>query len=154
MWGYSNVKQIEVFYRKLLKEILKVDTSAPSCFVYGDTGTMPIVNHIINRMLSFYAKLCNGKQSKLSYILYKVMRKRHDSDENFESPWIDMVENCFNELGMSDFWLNECMGFSNEYIKKAVKLKVQDIYKQEWHMQVLHKDTCDYYSKVKDTHEF
>ena len=119
VWGYSNLKQLEVFHRKFIKEILNIDLSAPSCIVYGDSGTLPVINHVKQRMMSYFVRLCNGKQSKLSYIMYRVTRKRYENEPDFYSPWIDMLENSWNDLGMRDIWTNEGMGFSNDYLKKS-----------------------------------
>ena len=38
IWGFEDISQIEVFYRKKLRHILKLNKSTASCIVYGDTG--------------------------------------------------------------------------------------------------------------------
>ena len=38
IWGFENLDNIEVFYRKFLKYILKVNQQTPNCMVYGETG--------------------------------------------------------------------------------------------------------------------
>ena len=45
------------------------------------------------------------------------------------------------------------MGFSSEYIKKAVKLRVLDIHNQEWNVQVNENRACSYYRSFKRIHE-
>ena len=36
IWGLENVNQIEIFYRKFLKKLLKISKSTPNCIVYGE----------------------------------------------------------------------------------------------------------------------
>ena len=150
VWGYSDIERIEVFYRKFLKNILQVCANTPTCIVHGETGTMPVLSHVLSRMLTYYARLCNGKQSKLSYILYKVLRKKHEGDSDFFSPWIDIVKSWFCHLGMRDFWVDECSGFSVEYIKQAVKLRLSDTHKQQWSAEIAEHSACTYYARIKD----
>ena len=76
--------------------------------MYGDTGTVPVRCKIYSRMLSYFARIVNGKDSKLSFVMYKLLRKKHESDSDFFSPWIDHIKSCFGEMGMLDFWLYEC----------------------------------------------
>ena len=154
VWGYSDIEQVEVFYRKFLKNILNVSSNTPACFVHGETGTMPVMGHVTARMLTFYARIVNGKQTKLSYILYKVLRKKHESDSDFYSPWIDTVKSWFCDLGMRDFWINECSGFSVDYIKQAVKLRISDIHKQHWFAELAENSACSYYSRIKNDPSF
>ena len=51
IWGLENVNQIEIFYRKVLKKLLKVSKSTPHCIVYGETGRYELVNLINARMV-------------------------------------------------------------------------------------------------------
>ena len=38
VWGVEKCEQIEVFYRKFLKRLLKLHKFTPNCMVYGETG--------------------------------------------------------------------------------------------------------------------
>ena len=38
IWGYSCLNQAEIFYRKFLKRILKLNSSTPNCMVYAEVG--------------------------------------------------------------------------------------------------------------------
>lgn len=56
VWGYCNVSQLEVFYKKFLKTILMLNRTTSSCMVYGEVGKLPLQNMIDKRMLSFWLK--------------------------------------------------------------------------------------------------
>ena len=51
---------------------------------------------------------------------------------------------------MNDIWLYEGNGFNNEYIKRSVKLRLSDMYKQEWHTEIQTHEYCDFYAIIKD----
>ena len=38
IWGFEDVGLIEVFYRKFLKYVLKLNKQTPNCMVYGESG--------------------------------------------------------------------------------------------------------------------
>ena len=153
VWGYSDINQVEILHRKFLKQILNIHTNTPSAMVHGETGTVPAGVTVVSRMISYFARLCNGKQTKLSYILYKVMRKKHENDaSDFFSPWIDKIKTSLCNLGMRDLWLNECMGFSVNYVKNAVKLRLSDTHKQDWSNVLGNSSPCSYYAKIKHAH--
>ena len=41
------------------------------------------------------------------------------------------------------------LGFSDSYIKMAVKCRITDIYRQEWCDDIAAHRACDYYSKIR-----
>ena len=77
VWGFSNLEQIEVLHRKFIKTILFVRSNTPNCMIYGETGTMPIKNFVVPRMIAFYSRIVNGKQNKLSAMFYKICLRKH-----------------------------------------------------------------------------
>ena len=157
IWGFSNLEQIEVLYRKFIKTILYVKYSTPNCMIYGETGTMPIINSVITRMLTFYARLINGKPNKLSAMMswmYNLIRKKHCSPDNYYSDWMHCIENSLGHLGMYDLWVYQGNGFPTEFIKNSVKRRVYDMYIQEWRADTQMHDFCDSYLNFKGNYGF
>ena len=76
VWGYSNINQLEVLHKKFLKIILGLSTVTPDCMIFGETGRRNIRSIIDSRMISFYARMINGKHSKLSYIMFQLAKKK------------------------------------------------------------------------------
>ena len=56
----------------LVKTILSRG-STPNCMVYGELGRYPLEIDIKVRMISYWSKLIQGKQSKLSTIAYTLL---------------------------------------------------------------------------------
>ena len=45
---------------------LKLGKSTPNCMVYGETGTLPLQHKIEKRILSFWIKISEDKDSKIA----------------------------------------------------------------------------------------
>ena len=64
IWGYGNIDMIEKVQLKILKQILNLKSSTPTCMVYGETGVKPISIDIETRMISFWSKIVNISTTK------------------------------------------------------------------------------------------
>ena len=69
IWGYKVLKVIERVHLTFLKHILGVKKTTCNLMVYGELGKYPVNTYIKSRMLSYWLRLINGKQRKLSYIV-------------------------------------------------------------------------------------
>ena len=72
LWGYGNCDIIERVDLTFCKMLLHIQSSTPSFMVYGELGWYPLTIDIKIRMVSYWAKFIDGKQSKLFNILYKL----------------------------------------------------------------------------------
>ena len=72
VWGIGNNDMIERVHLKFCKLLLSLKTSTPSYMIYGELGRYPIDLDIKTRLISFLGRLNSGKETKLSYILYKL----------------------------------------------------------------------------------
>ena len=81
IWGFEKLEIIEIFYRKFLKYILKVNSQTTNCMVYGETGTTPL-RIIEMRMVSFWHKTSTGLNTKLSYRLLYLLSKLSEQENN------------------------------------------------------------------------
>ena len=57
IWGFENLESIEIFYRKFLKYILKVNRQTTDCMVYGETGRTPLKVIIETRIVCYWHKI-------------------------------------------------------------------------------------------------
>ena len=66
--------------------------------VYGELGKCCITDSVKERMVIFWSRLVTSKQSKISYIMYRVVKLLHDRDDiPFQSDWIGNVKNILCE---------------------------------------------------------
>ncbi len=73
IWGFQNLDHIERFHRKFLKQTLKLNRSTPNCMVYGEYAQYNISYIVHQRMINYWLRIQNSKESKLSNIMYRLM---------------------------------------------------------------------------------
>ena len=154
VWGFGNINELEVMHRKFIKILLGINLCTPNAMVYGESGRTPIMNHVTSRMTSYFMRLVNGSKSKLSHIMYKVMRKKYDNEQIFHSKWLNAVESSFNNMGLGEIWLYEGLSYETDYVKQIVKCRLKDIYRQEWSQQVSRHNYCGNYALFKKSWSF
>ena len=119
IWGYEDIKEIEVFYRKFLKEVLRLNKQTTNCMVYGEAGRKPLSIIVKTRMVCFWHKTMTGAENKLSYKITHLLRKLHEQNQH-SFLWLKNIEQILNTCGMSNVWLNPD-AINPNYIKKKIK---------------------------------
>ena len=147
IWGYENIECIEIFYRKFLKYILRLNKQTTSCMVYGEAGRKPLSIAIKSRMICFWHKITNGPKNKLSYKLTSLLRDLHEQNQH-SSPWLKNIEQILNNCGMRHVWLNPDL-VNHNWLKKALEQRLSDVYTQEWQRQVDRMSSCITYKSIK-----
>ena len=59
------------------------------------------------------------------------MRCKQESVQLYQAEWLKLIERNLSNMGMRNIWMYEGFGFSNTYFKKAIKLRLKDMYIQE-----------------------
>ena len=149
IWGYANIEPIEVFYRKFIKRVLGVGKSAPNCFVYGEVGKYPIVHRIHARMLNFWIKISEGKTTKLSTLMYKIIYKLHLAG-SYNSPWLICIKNILCNSGNPYFWYDQDLLAPKSFMKDIVCLQLENQYLQLWQAEMYRNRKCITYRIFKD----
>ena len=153
VWGYGNVEPIEIFYRKFLKRVLGVNKTTPNCMVYGEVGKYPIIHSVNKRMLAFWANISEGKTSKLSSIMYRIIYKLH-LDGSYHSPWLLYIKKLLCNSGFPLFWSEQELLTPKAYMKNVVALQLENQYLQEWDQEIYRNRKCITYRIFKDELSF
>jgi hypothetical protein len=92
--------------------------------VYGELGRYPLGIDIKIRMVSYWETFIDGKQSKLSNILYKLcLALSNIEGKNFI--WLFSVKGILNECGLAYIWNTQT--FQNtEWLKLNIKQTLRD----------------------------
>ena len=147
IWGFENLEDIEVFYRKFLKYILKVNQQTPNCMVYGETGRIPLRIIIETRMVAFWHKTATGLNTKLSYrLLYLLNKRREQNPEGV--PWLKKIEQILTSCNMRNAWLNPKL-YNQFQIKEEVTKQLSKAYIQIWKGDIANKSSCITYRSFK-----
>jgi hypothetical protein len=65
IWGYENIDILD----KVHVKFCNLKTSTPNFMLYGELGRYPLNIRVKLKIFSFWSKLNDGKQSKLSFLI-------------------------------------------------------------------------------------
>ena len=74
IWGFENTNLIENVHTEFLRKITKTRKSTPLYMLYAELGRYPLAITIKTRVIGFWNKLICGKFTKLSFLLYQVLK--------------------------------------------------------------------------------
>jgi hypothetical protein len=104
IWGYENTDIIENIHVTFMRRILPLKKSTPLYMLYGELGRKPLKFLIQQKIISFWARIVTGKQTKISFLLHELMlRDQFLNGHNYT--WINNIKSILNNLGMSDTWM-------------------------------------------------
>ena len=147
IWGFCNLDSIEMFHKKFLKSILKLNRGTANCMVYGELGRFSLISTVEKRLINFWARISQGKKSKLSYLIYSLLRQLHDCGD-FKSMWINKVKSVLDKCGMSNLWLDD-NPLNLKWVKLSLNLRLDDMDKQNWSAEVNRNRLCFNYRIFK-----
>ena len=87
---------IEKIHLDFLKSILKLKKSTLNVMVYGEFGRYPLEIMIKIRMVKYWCKLLNGKNTKISCIMYKLLYYLYKK-YIYKNKWILKIEKIIQE---------------------------------------------------------
>ena len=149
VWGSESVDLCEKLYLKFCKYILGVKSSTPTNMVRGELGIYPLIIDIKCRILSYWFKLGEGHDNKLSKKINNVLYV-YLVNNVYRSPWLAHVKNILDDCGLSYIWNNYFIlnTYSRENIVSKVKSCLRDQYIQSWYSS-LDNDKCVLYKVIK-----
>lgn len=152
LWGFKNSYILEKVHLKFCKLVLKLKSSTPNCFIYGELGRFPLLLDIKGRMISYWSKLVDGKQTKLCSMMYRTMFHLYTNlDVNFQ--WIDYVKKILDDCGLSNIWISQNF-MSESWLKQKIKLSLCDQYRQSWNEDINSSSKALNYRIYKDSIDF
>ena len=98
-------------------------------------------------MLCYWANILNSKHDKICKLLYNTALSLH-KDNTCTFPWISFVKQTLDELGLSEYFMNQNVGNINHF-KATVKKRLQDQYQQDWNGTVDNSSKCLVYRMYK-----
>ena len=118
IWGYENIDILEKVHVQFCKLLLDLKTSTPNAMVYGELGRYPLTVKL--KILSFWSKLIDGKQSKLSSLIYKLLYLKTHGNNTFS--WISFVKSILDDCGFSNVWHTKNF-ISHKWLIESTKLR-------------------------------
>ena len=149
VWGYGDIEPLEIFYRSFIKRVLGVGRSTPNCIVLGEVGKYPIIHRVYKRMIAFWIKVSEGKASKLSTIMYRLIYKMHVNG-SYDSKWLLCIKRIISNSGNPTFWYQQDLLAPKAFMKNVVALSLENQYLQEWDAELQRNRRCITYRIFKD----
>ena len=139
-WGFNGAPDVERVYTKFLKRMLSVRPQTTNAAVYGELGSVPL--HILRkeRLLKYWFKIKNSRDT----LLHKAFSNLKDSRQN--AVGILEMKNLLNSLGFNYLWDNE--NVSSMHIKRVIET-LYDQYLLRFYAKLRDSDKLITYSKVK-----
>ncbi len=148
IWGFQQLDQIEMFYKKFLKNLLKLNRNTANCMVYGEVGRFSLNSMVEKRMINFWLHVCQGKQAKFSHTIYKLLLKLHEK-QDFKSKWIVKIKSILDKSGLSNMWDQQTI-VNKEWLKQCVDRRLKDMDIQNWNSEVNRNRLCTNYKIFKN----
>ena len=153
IWGCGNLIPIEIFYKKFLKIILKLNTRTPSVIVYGEAGKLPISNIVYKRMLSYWIRVSEDKNSKYSNIMFNLISKLHNSGAYFFQ-WPNKIKTLLDTCHFANLWRDQENYSTKKHLKNAIFKELDNVEEQKWLNEINNSSSCLIYRIFKKNLDF
>ena len=133
----SKADPIEVFYREFLKYVLRVKTSTPNIYVYGELGVYPLWIDRQIRVLKYWAKIINPESSKGEFVknIYREMYELSLTNPQIVT-WATTVRDTLKRLDLGIYWENQTIS-DDDFFLSLVRRKLQNSYLTKWTSDVV-----------------
>ena len=152
IWGHSKAPMIETFHLSFLKMILGVHTKTCNNMVYGELGRIPIDIFIKKRIIGYWARILESKESKLTKVTYTQILNRFNTNHS-KSKWIESIRNILAECNLNDIWTSQSFR-SAEWLKSVVFNRLKSKFINRWSNELQRMSSCDLYVQYKTIFKF
>ena len=124
--GFENSQIIENLHNDFLRQFINLRKSTPVYMLHAELGRHLIQINIKSRMMGFWLSNVNGKESKLSKLLYSIMLKEHEKG-SYNLKWIRCINGILVAVGRPGLFKNEQVNNPNS-VKMDISRKLSDLY--------------------------
>ena len=146
VWGHANLERLELFHRKFLKNLLRVNKFTSKSIVYCETGTKKLEVKVYFRMISFWGRLSSDRSKKISTMIYNLTKQMHVNG-NAEFKWLSHIKSMLDNLGLSYIWRMD--GITQQTLR-TVKQRLSDEHTQKLYSDVSENPLCVSYRIFKN----
>ena len=148
IWGFSNIKNIEIFHNQYCKYILRLGSRSINNFALGELGRLKMEKFVNQRMLNFWVKIVKGKSSKISGAIYNKIKNMYSSGE-YKSGWLSHIHTTLNKLDLEYLWEATPDQLTPNSLKLLFDQKLQTFYSEQWERELNDSSACENYVKFK-----
>ena len=131
-------------YIKWLKQTLGVHSKSTNIAVSAELGCFPVLHDAYSNIISYWNRL---QTDNIGPILKDAYLCNQNMLEQGQQCWLSDVKLLFCKVGLERVWRGE-LKYSNSGLKQQIKLKLQDIFEQQWKLD-MYNDNRQYGSGNK-----
>ncbi|XP_030230039.1 uncharacterized protein LOC115556816 [Gadus morhua] len=131
----------------LLNKCRKLQLSVDVTLDLFDKLVTPLCVTVKKRIIGYWGRLLESKESKLSKIMYNQLHSLHSSGA-YASPWVSQVKQILDDCGLSYIWIKQQYNNIN-WLKKIVEQRLKDPFIQRWQSELTSMTSCDTYIEFK-----
>ena len=149
VWGLDDASPLDVIHLTFLKSLLKVKTSTPNCFVYGELGVFPLIIERQIRMIKFWLKIISTGMigENFTGIVYKELFALSFQKPNVVT-WCTKIRDLLNKTGFGYVWFDQYVEDQREFVSEF-RQRVTDMYLQKWSANVSLTSKNRLFPKIK-----
>ena len=140
-WGFHSAPDAERVYLKFLKQVLSVRPQTTNAAVYGELGRVPLNILRKERIIKYWFKINNSRDS----LIYKAFYNMKDSRQNVIG-WALDVKTLLNNLGFAYLWNNE--NISRLQLNSVID-RLHDQYLQGFYAELRTSSKLSTYKEIK-----
>ena len=134
VWAFEKAQLIENLHNEFLRYITNSKKSTPMYMLHAELGRRPIDVTIKTLLIGFWMNIINGKESKLSKLLYDILYHQYCSGE-YQHKWIHSIKELLISVGRFDLF-NTRIIENPTSVKRQISETLVDLHTQDWHQKV------------------
>ena len=149
IWGFENLRDVNVFHRNFLRTVLKAFKCTPNCMLYGESNSVDMTTKVNIRIISFWNKINCSNISKLSTQMCHFLNKLYiDNPDDFNFKWSARIKQLLDNAGFSYVW--NAQNLNSKHFVKVFKLRCNDMFLQNWNSELQCNSQCKTYKLIKE----
>ena len=112
-----------------------------------ELGRRPLQINIKNRMIGFWISIINGKNSKLTNLLYNTLYNENELG-NYNFKWIKCIKDTLISVGKIGLFYADSLQ-NAQALKLSIKQTLVDLYTQDWYSKLNNSSKGKNYSIFK-----
>ena len=146
VWGFHHAKAIETTHMSFCKRMLGIKQSTQNDFVHGELGRIDYQSLRYINIVKFWLKIIHSEEQKYIKLTYNMMLNGMEINPNKQN-WALMVKHLLSRLGFLEVWNAQGIGNIRNFLS-IFKLRVKDVYVQDWHSRLENSTRARFYINV------
>ena len=113
--------------------------------MYGELGRIPLIVQRYIRIVKYWLKFLNIKQTRLTQVLYDV---QFNANNHTIVNWVSKVRNLLCSYGFGEAWYNQGVGDVNLFLVLS-KQRAIDLYLHDWFLNLENTNKALLYRNIK-----